>query len=337
MRFRPLLRTLKSGDTRGRIAALRSSNQAVKVAVLGSAVRTGVLDELSRGPVTTAELAVRRSWSAESVVEAFLRVLQTHGLVRETDRGWVTTRQGRRIVGDDVVRATYEAFSGYHTLLYRDIEQQLAGATRDDIERDGQLIARLSRFMDEFVLAELESVVAVRQPTRVLDVGCGAAAHLVRVLQSAPGATAVGVETDRAAAVLARRAIEAERVADRAEIVEADVRSFLADRPDQTFDLVVLANVIYYVPPAERITLLSALAARLDVGGRVVLVTTALTDDTFSRHFDLLLRTQSGAMELPDLEQLTAQLRGAGLTPDAPRRIAPGEPLTAIVAHRTAG
>jgi hypothetical protein len=78
---------------------------------------------------------------------------------------------------------------------------------------------------------------------------------------------------------------------------------------------------------------LSALSDRLRPGGRLLVVTTALIDDSFSRHFDLLLRAQSRAAELPDLRTLADQLRRAGLEPEPPRRIAPGEPLTAVLAR----
>jgi SAM-dependent methyltransferase len=242
---------------------------------------------------------------------------------------------GERILDDELVRAAYEAFATYHSGLYRDIEPQLvAGGDRQDIELDGELIARLSRFMDEFVLAELDRVVEQQQPSRVLDVGCGAAAHLCHLLRRVPQASTVGVETDPDAAELARAGVQAARLSGRAEVVEADVRDFLGVRPEARFDLVLLANVVYYVPPADRVALLTGLAERLEAGGRLLVVTTALTDDSFSRHFDLLLRTQRGAAELPDMKVLAGQLRQAGLDPDAPRRIAPGEPLTALLAHR---
>jgi hypothetical protein len=39
-------------------------------------------------------------------------------------------------------------------------------------------------------------------------------------------------------------------------------------------------------------------------------------------------------MELPAIDVLADQLRAAGLTPGKPRRIAPGEPLTAVVATK---
>ena len=333
MKVRPLLRTLRAGDARGRLKALRTARQALTVAVTGSALRTGVLEEL-REPTDVGMLAQRRGWDP-ALTEALLQSFGAHGLVESTSSGWRTSAQGQRILADEIVRAVHEAFATYHTGLYRDIESELAsGGRRRDIELDGELIARLSRFMDAFVTAELDRVVADRRPARILDVGCGAAAHLRHLLHAAPDATAVGVETDGPAAELARRAIDVEGLTDRATIAETDVRRFLEERPDDTFDLVLLANVIYYVPLRERVALLTALADRLGPGGRLVVVTTALTDDSFSRHFDLLLRAQSGSAELPDLGELTDQLRRAGLEPEPPRRIAPGEPLTSVLARR---
>lgn len=328
-----MLRTLRTGDTRGRLTALRLSNQALRVAATGAALRSGVLEELT-APATVEELCARHGWSVPSHLEGLLRVWATYDLVEESEGRWRTTAAGRRIVADEIVSAAYEAFATYHTALYRDIDRQLTGAEdRHDIEQDGELIARLSRFMDEFVLAELDHVVGEQPPRRMLDIGCGAAAHLRHVLRRSPEARAVGVETDHDAAGLARRAVSEGGFGDRAEIVEADVRDFLVQRPEDRFDLVLLANVVYYVPKDERVGLLTSLRDRLEPGGRLVVVTTALTDDVFSRHFDLLLRTQGAGMELPDLEELRDQLRAAGLAPGQPRRIAPGEPLTAVVAR----
>ena len=121
---------------------------------------------------------------------------------------------------------------------------------------------------------------------------------------------------------------------ERARIVRGDVRELLAAEPETRFDLVLLANLIYYVPVEERVDFLRGFADRLDPGGRVMVVTTALTDDAFSRHFDLLLRAHDGGRELPDLDLLADQLRQAGLEPEPPRRIAPGEPLTSVVARK---
>ena len=63
-------------------------------------------------------------------------------------------------------------------------------------------------------------------------------------------------------------------------------------------------------------------------------VTTVATRQLFSRHFDLLLRAQEGAMELPDAGELLGQLTAAGFHPSAPRPIAPGAPVVTVRAVR---
>jgi SAM-dependent methyltransferase len=307
---------------------------ALDVAVVGAALRSGILEEATE-PVTASDLLARRGWADLPLVEAALRSFAAYGLLEERGGQWRTSRRGRRILADDLVAAAYEAFSTYHTGLYRELDQLLTtGGDRRDIEVDGELIARLSRFMDHFVFAELDRVVGERSPRRMLDVGCGTGAHLRHVLRGAAGARAVGVESNPDAAALARAALQEERLSDRAEIVEADVAAYLHDRPGETFDLVLLANVVYYVSFADRVGLLRTLSDRVDRGGRLVVVTTALTEDAFSRHFDLLLRAQAGHLELPDVDVLCEQMLEAGLVPVRSGRIAPGEPLTVVVAER---
>jgi SAM-dependent methyltransferase len=240
-----------------------------------------------------------------------------------------------RLLDDEITRAAYEAFSTYHTGLYRDLDHVLtAGGGRRDVEVDGELIARLSRFMDEFVFAELDRLVAERSPRRLLDVGCASGTHLRHVLQAAPGASAVGVEVDAAAAALARSSLRDGQLEHRAAIIQTDLEHFLLEHPTETFDFILFANAVYYISVEDRVGVLRALADRLEEGGRLVVVTTTLTNDWFSRHFDFLLRSQEGALELPDTDVLCEQLREAGLAPREPRRIAAGQPLAAVVADR---
>lgn len=335
MKLVPLLRTMRKGDPIARISALRAGGRALDVAVTASALRTGVLAEVLQAPRSTADIAQRLAWTDVDLADAYLWALAAAGVLEPTGAGWRASRRAARLARDDVAGAAYEAFGGYHSALYREITHQLTGGPRrQDIERDGELVARLSRFMDEFVLAELDALVRRVPASRVLDVGCGGAAHLVHLLRQDPHAHGVGLELDPAVADLAQAAVHRAGLGERARVVCGDVRDFLEQEPRERFDLVLLANVIYYVPPRERVGFLRSLAQRLEHGGRVLLVSTALTDDSFSRHFDLLLRAHAGDRRLPRMAELAEQLREAGLDPDPPRRIAPGEPLTAVTAHR---
>ena len=275
----------------------------------------------------------------QELLAAYLRVLAAAGLV--TYEGtWRLTRFGRAVLGDDVVRATYEGFGGYHTELYRDLPALLRGGPgRRDTAEQGQVIARLSAAISPLVRDLLVRTVTERRPRRVLDIGCGAGLHLAAMLEAAPDATGIGVDADPNAAALARRTLTARGLADRASVEAVDIQDLLragrAGALSDGIELALLANVIYYVPVDERVELLRAVARLLAPGGALVVVTTVAGPQLFSRHLDLVLRAQEGRMELPAVDVLLGQLREAGLQPDRPERIGPpGAALRAVTAVR---
>ena len=332
MDVRTTLKVLRSGDMRARLPAIRDGRAAIRLSLTAAALDTGVLAALAEGPSTTQEVANRTGATDVRLLEAFLRVLVAYGLAKGDGR-WSLARRGRSVLGDDVARATYIAFSDYHTGLYRHLDEQLRGGPgRDDVTRQAETIARLSRVMEPFVIDLVRSEVAARPTQRVLDVGCGSGSLLAAMLEGAPEVTGVGVELDPVAADLARHNLEERGLAGRSRVLTGDVRALMHEVDG--VDLALLANFVYYLPNSERVGLFRQLADELVPGGALVVVSTAATDDMFSRHFDLLLRAQEGEMELPDMDELAAQLTEAGLRPGTPRRVAYGEPLMALVAER---
>jgi predicted O-methyltransferase YrrM len=338
-RARALVEVLRAGDLPARLRAAWTGLTGVRLQLIAAALDLGLLDALAEGPAGTEQLAGRLGAADPDLLAAYLRVLAAAGLV--TGEGpWRLTRSGRAVVGDDVVRASYEGFGGYHTELYRDLPALLRGGpARRDTAGSGEVIARLAAAVHPLVRDLLVRTVTERRPRRVLDIGCGAGLHLASVLEAAPDATGTGVDVDPDAAALARRTLSERGLADRARVEVVDVREALATgRPGvlpDGVDLALLANVVYYVPVDERVDLLRAVARLLAPGGAVVVVTTVAGPQLFSRHLDLLLRAQEGRMELPDVDVLLGQLREAGLQPGSPVRIGPpAAALSAVTATR---
>jgi SAM-dependent methyltransferase len=328
---------LRAGDLRGRLRATRDGQAAIRLNIAAAGLSTGVLDELAAAPATTAELATRTAAVDVDLLAAFLQVLAAAGLVQgDGTSPWRLTRQGRSTVDDDLVRASCEAFTGFHTGLYRDLTGQLAGGPdRRDVLEEGGVIARVSAAFDPFVDHALVAAVRRKQPRRVLDVGCGSGLQLATMLETAPGATGVGIDSDGDAVALAGATLERRGLADRASVLRADVRTAAGERLGplaEPFDLALLANVVYYLPRRDRPALFRAIAGLLAPGGLLVVVTTEASPQLFARHFDLLLRAQEGAMELPDTAELAAQLGEAGLRPAARVRLAPGAPIVTVLA-----
>ena len=82
----------------------------------------------------------------------------------------------------------------------------------------------------------------------------------------------------------------------------------------------------------ERVPLLRDVAGLLTPGGLLLLVSTVATAQFFSRHFDLLLRSQVGQMQITDADGLVGQLAEAGFRVEPPRPIAPGAPVVTVTA-----
>ena len=331
MDVRALGKVLRGGNFRARVAAVRAGQSAIRVAMTGAALETGVLDAL-RAPTSVDDLASRLGYANHDLLLAFVRTLESAGLVRATGARHEITRRGRAIVDDPVARAAYTAFGDFHTGVYRDIVRQLnGGAGRQDVTHHAQVIADLSRFMQPMVEATLREEVSSRPTRSVVDLGCGSGMLLATMLRAAPGALGVGIELDPIAARHAVENLSRQGLDGRARVLVGEARENLAG--EGPFDVSLLANMVYYVPVVDRPALFRTVRDVLAPGGALVVVTTALTDDPFSRHFDLLIRAQQGSMELPDMDVLRAQVEEAGFTAGAPRRLTPGEPLMALVAQ----
>ena len=148
----------------------------------------------------------------------------------------------------------------------------------------------------------------------LLDVGCGPG--LLAFLLDARGAPGsyVGIDPDarkvsRAEAWLGRSPRRTFRACELAEIHE------------ETFDAVSVVDVLYLVPRAEREAFLAAVAARLDPGGRVVVLTSGggprwkrLLDRLQERLVVAVLGwTRGSAVEPCDGAEVAALLAAAGL------------------------
>jgi SAM-dependent methyltransferase len=326
-----LWKIARAGNLRARMRATRDGLAAIRVNVAGAAVESGVLDALAAGPATTAELARELHLADEKLLATFLRVVAATGLLRDEGGQWRLTDHGRAAIDDDLVRASYQAFPGFHTAVYRELGTQLAGGPgRRDVAEQGELIARLSGGFEPLVLGVLTRTVAERAPRRILDVGCGKALELAAMLEAAPTARGVGIDVDARAVDLARRTLDERGLSDRAEVLHTDVRT--AAGRTEPFDFALLANVLYYLPMAERVDFLRGIAALLAPGGVLFVTTTVAAPHFFSRHFDLLFQAQEGAMELSDAATLADQLSRAGFRPGKVRPLAVGQPIVTIAA-----
>lgn len=333
------VKIVRRGGMRARLRMAIDGLAAVRISTGGAGVRTGVLDTLHAGPRSLEEVAAAVGAVELGLLAPFLRTLEASGLVHEHAGRWALTDRGRDVVEDPVVRASVLSYGGYHTDLYRGLPAQLTGGPpRTDIVDHGETIAQLSIGFEPFLEEVVRATTRAVDPSRVMDVGCGAGRLLAVMLRTAPKAEGIGIDNDAGAVELARREMRVAGLAPRVEICRDDATSMSVALGGLggPVDLLLLANVIYYVPVDERIAFLRTLHSMVRPGGTFLLFTTAAEGDMFSRHFDLLLRAQGSGMELPSIAELQAQVVAAGFASVEAHRLALRMPLYSVKGVRRA-
>jgi len=105
----------------------------------------------------------------------------------------------------------------------------------------------------------------IPKEARILDAGC-ATGYLLGLLWESGYHNLIGVELSEQLAAIARR-----HLPDEIAIVNADVRDYLAQTPDQTFDVILFYHVLEHISREHTIPLLSEFYRSLKPGGTSIL------------------------------------------------------------------
>jgi len=307
----------------------------LRVEFLGTAASTGVLAALVE-PRTVDDLARAVGATDVGLLEALLRVGESVGELEPDREGrWRLKGVRARAMVDpavDGLAALPEEAVVYGTDVYRRLGDRLAGAPPGDyLTTHGEVVARTSRVAEPIFGPLLTDIVRTRRPRRVLEVGCGSGVNLRHVAEASPHVTGAGIDVDPAVVDLARRDLRDWGLGERFSVHEADVRH-LPDDLAGPWDLVLLMQNVYYFDGADRTDLLRDLRGL--VPGGAVLIATAVrgTGDPAAAHLDVVLRSTIGNTPLPTVDELRADLAAAGFTRVEARRLAPLQPLRALVA-----
>ena len=306
----------------------------LRVEFLGTAAATGVLAALVE-PRSADELADELGVADRALLEALLRVGEAVGELALVDGRWRLCGVRARAMVDpavDGLAALPEEAVLYGTDVYRRLGDRLAGHPPGDYLREhGELVARTSRLVKPLLAPLVADVVRAHRPARVLEVGCGTGVNLRHVARVSADVTGAGLDVDPDVAALAARNLDAWSLADRFTIHVGDVRD-LPDALSGPWDLVLALQNIYYFDGRDRLDVLAHLR-HLATGGAVVIATAvAGTGDPAAAHLDAVLRSTNGNTGLPTVAELRNDLIAAGFDTVDERRLAPFQPMRAVVA-----
>ena len=317
----------------GRAAALRDLDAWLRLQFLGVASRSGLARALVGKPGTAREVAGSAGLSEVELVESLLRLGVALGEVRE--RNGRFSAKGRRLEaiasGDaDDVAGLVEELIVYDGPIDQRLKAHLEGAPRSNyLDGVGNVIARASRLAEHVVGPFLAALAEDCAPATVLDVGCGTGVNLRWIAAASPNAHLTGVDVDADALHEAERNVHDWSLAGRCRLEVADVTD-LPDNLRRRYDLVVLAQNIYYWPPEDRAGVMRLL--RQLSSGHVVVVTAVPGRLPIVRHLDLALRVTEHSWRLPTRVELRSDAMAAGFRDIRLHTVAPGTDTVALLA-----
>lgn len=164
----------------GALALMRAVQCQIRLDFLFAASGCGLFAAL-RSPRTRSELLNLLHARRPELLDALLDVgLSAGELSRRGETHSVVGRRSRALRADDgdALVALVEAYSTYYNKLYRELPQRLRGGPlSDELDRIGDLVARVSTISDSFLRTFVRRT-AGSSPRHMLEIGCGSGAHL---------------------------------------------------------------------------------------------------------------------------------------------------------------
>ncbi|HVB41355.1 MAG TPA: class I SAM-dependent methyltransferase [Streptosporangiaceae bacterium] len=208
-----------------------AADLAAVAALMEMADHLGIFHLLEAGGQVTAAGLAAEAAVPEFGMAAFAEALAAAALLEPTGESGVFT------VADDFAQRTYEAgYLSWSLNANRPYIENITEFMRDPdgasrkYQRDGREVAVSSRWIGSqgFYPAAISAIVAAR-PSRIVDLGAGAAGLLIRLLDMLPGCTGLALDISAGACREAERRAADAGLADRLEVVERSVESLARD------------------------------------------------------------------------------------------------------------
>jgi 4-hydroxy-2,2'-bipyrrole-5-carbaldehyde O-methyltransferase len=333
--FRSLLRVLRAPHLRAQFGVMQDLRAFSRVDFLCAAFESGLLRALRR-PASRERLVRELGVKRPELLEPLLDLGVALGELSE--RGEVYRLKGSRAralasESGDPLAAVVQEYVTYHGSVYKHLAARMSGAPLGDYLRGtGNLIARSSRVLEPFMEGFVQGLVRGKGRLKILEVGCGSGIYLRYAAQANRQVSGVGIDMQPEVAEMAVDNLAKWGVGGRFKVLTADIRNPSLDL-DGPFDLITLYNNIYYFAPEERPALFRSLRSRLAPTGALAITSPIQgSRSVTTADFDLILRSTIGCFALPEMDELTRQLREGGFEQVQWEKLFPTEPYYGVVA-----
>jgi protein-L-isoaspartate O-methyltransferase len=335
MIFKTILAFLRIPYLFQQLQVRRDLHAFLRVHFLYAALETGLLS-LLQTPISKEEIGAQLAVQRHELLDTFLE-FGVHLGELGRDNGRYTLRGARsRVLAKpegDPMAAFVQEYANYHGSVYLNLPARLAGAPLGDyLEKTADLVARSSRILEPLMGNYVQSIVQTNRPMRLLEIGCGSGIYLRYAVAANDQITGIAIDMQEKAVQQTRRNLADWGIDHHFQVFTANIYDPPAELQGP-FDLITLYNNIYYFPLAERVALFKTLRAMLTPDGALALVSMMQGNSMEAANFDLVLRSTIGGAPLPELHEVSQQMRDGGFTHIKQTRLMFGEPFFGILAQ----
>ena len=321
---------------RTHLRLMRDFRSFLRIHFLSAALESGILQALDH-PRSPDDLASRLGIQRRQLLETFLDLGVAVGDLRKVGPHYQLKSRDSRVLarGDgDALAALVQEYAAYHADVFQSLTAVLKGGPLGEyLEHYGTLIARSSRTLEPLIGNFVKQAVASHRPHHLLEVGCGSGIYLKYAHAAFPDLEGIAIDLNQEVVERARQNLEQWGIADRFQVLCADIRQLPA-QAKRTYDWISLYQNVYYFEPEERPRLYQLLGSLLEPNGVLAIISLMHGHTLSTLNFDLVLQSTSGCAPLPVLEQVIHDLRASGFDRVEHIRLMPGEPLYAVLGYK---
>jgi len=268
-------------------------------------------------------LALHPGWD-RVLLDHWLEQAYILNLLDKTGYAYKTTKLGKAVENyrQQGLEAMYQELATHWSGCFSRLSDLIINpAHKENLasEMEEELISRASVASELFAWPVLKAKFQEEQWRSVVDIGCGEASYLIKLIESFPDIQAVGVEINPKVALRAQA--KADQYGSRLRIVCADALEL--NQSLGKFDVCLLHNNIYYFSSEQRVRLLHNVKRILNPGGQVGILSALRETDYQSRIFrthipqnlmSFFLACHRGFIGLPKQGEIIELLESAGFS-----------------------